>query len=42
MSCSILVRQLNPSAGAGDNSCGGSAQAYGKTVDNVGRLEILP
>ncbi|WP_420310403.1 FAD-linked oxidase C-terminal domain-containing protein [Streptomyces sp. YS-B37] len=25
----------------GNNSCGGSAQAYGKTVDNVRRLEIL-
>jgi FAD/FMN-containing dehydrogenase len=25
----------------GDNSCGSSAQAYGKTVDNVRRLEIL-
>ncbi|MFF4488036.1 FAD-binding and (Fe-S)-binding domain-containing protein [Streptomyces sp. NPDC001544] len=25
----------------GNNSCGASAQAYGKTVDNVRRLEIL-
>ncbi|WNM33168.1 FAD-linked oxidase C-terminal domain-containing protein [Streptomyces sp. Li-HN-5-11] len=25
----------------GNNSCGSSAQAYGKTVDNVRRLEIL-
>lgn len=25
----------------GNNSCGGSAQAYGKTVDNVRRLEVL-
>ncbi|WP_327392362.1 FAD-binding protein [Streptomyces sp. NBC_01186] len=25
----------------GNNSCGGSAQTYGKTVDNVRRLEIL-
>ncbi|MGW0765583.1 FAD-binding and (Fe-S)-binding domain-containing protein [Streptomyces sp. NPDC002676] len=25
----------------GNNSCGGTAQAYGKTVDNVRRLEIL-
>ncbi|MFI0774483.1 FAD-binding and (Fe-S)-binding domain-containing protein [Streptomyces sp. NPDC021212] len=25
----------------GNNSCGSSAQAYGKTVDNVARLEIL-
>ncbi|MCF3128896.1 FAD-binding and (Fe-S)-binding domain-containing protein [Streptomyces olivochromogenes] len=25
----------------GNNSCGGSAQAYGKTVDNVCRLEVL-
>ncbi|TQK42486.1 FAD/FMN-containing dehydrogenase [Streptomyces sp. SLBN-118] len=25
----------------GNNSCGGSAQAYGKTVDNIRRLEIL-
>lgn len=25
----------------GNNSCGASAQAHGKTVDNVRRLEIL-
>jgi FAD/FMN-containing dehydrogenase len=25
----------------GNNSCGASAQAYGKTVDNVRRLEVL-
>jgi FAD/FMN-containing dehydrogenase/Fe-S oxidoreductase len=25
----------------GNNSCGSSAQAYGKTVDNISRLEIL-
>ena len=25
----------------GNNSCGASAQAYGKTVDNVHRLEVL-
>ncbi|HEY3481331.1 MAG TPA: FAD-linked oxidase C-terminal domain-containing protein, partial [Streptomyces sp.] len=25
----------------GNNSCGGSAQAYGKTVDNIRRLEIV-
>ncbi|GGV86710.1 hypothetical protein GCM10015535_35390 [Streptomyces gelaticus] len=25
----------------GNNSCGATAQAYGKTVDNIGRLEVL-
>ena len=25
----------------GNNSCGATAQAYGKTVDNVARLEVL-
>ncbi|MGW6754348.1 hypothetical protein [Streptomyces sp. NPDC055006] len=41
-SCSIWVRQLNPSAGTSNNTCGGSAPAYRKTVDNVGRPQILP
>ncbi|MER6982952.1 FAD-linked oxidase C-terminal domain-containing protein, partial [Streptomyces carpinensis] len=34
-------RQCTLGGMIGNNSCGASAQAYGKTVDNVRRLEVL-